>query len=637
MADSGSSLLAQINSPSDLRTMAETELPALADEIRREIISTVSCTGGHLAPCLGVVELTVALHYVFNTPDDKLIWDVGHQCYAHKLLTGRRERFHTLRQYQGISGFPKRDESPYDVFDTGHSSTSISAGLGIATAKDLKGDASRVIAVIGDGSMTGGMAFEALNQAGHLGKDLVVILNDNEMSISPNVGALSSYLSRKLSGRTMVRVKREMEHFLKSFANVGENILHVLKRSEESLKTFFTPGMLFEALKFEYIGPIPGHQLETLLETLRNVKELSKGPVLVHVLTTKGKGYPPAERRPGDYHGVGPFDIATGIPKPTPPEPVSYTRVFGDTLVHLAENEPRIAAITAAMPAGTGLSLFARRFPDRFFDVGIAEQHAVTFAAGLAIEGMLPVVAVYSTFLQRALDQIIHDVCLPNLPVTFAIDRAGLVGDDGPTHHGTFDLAFLRFIPNLVLMAPKDENELQHMLHTAIYYPGPAAVRYPRGAGQGVVLSPDLQKLPIGKGEVLREGRDVLLLPVGNRVYPALEAAQGLEKVGIEATVINPRFIKPLDKELITAWALKTGRLLTIEENVRKGGFGSAVLELLVQSGISGSIQIQFLGLPDRFIEHGDQETLRQKVKIDPPAIIAAVMEMMGTRTAARK
>ncbi|MDA8165776.1 MAG: 1-deoxy-D-xylulose-5-phosphate synthase, partial [Desulfobacteraceae bacterium] len=526
-----SSLLAKINSPSDLRLLAETDLPALAEEIRQEIIRTVSCTGGHLAPCLGVVELTIALHYVFDTPDDKLIWDVGHQCYAHKLITGRRDRFHTLRQHQGISGFPKRDESPYDVFDTGHSSTSISAGLGIATAKDLKGDPDKVIAVIGDGSMTGGMAFEALNQAGHLGKNLIVILNDNEMSISPNVGALSSFLSRKLTGRTMVRVKREMESFLKSFANVGENILTVLKKGEDSLKGFFTPGMLFEALKFEYIGPIPGHQLETLVETLRNVKEFGQGPTLIHVLTTKGKGYPPAERKPDDFHGVGPFDIATGIPRPAPPGPVSYTRTFGDTLIHLAEKDPRIAAITAAMPAGTGLARFARRFPDRFFDVGIAEQHAVTYAAGLATEGMLPVVAIYSTFLQRSLDQIIHDVCLPNLPVTFAIDRAGLVGDDGPTHHGAFDLCFFRFIPNMVLMAPKDECELQHMLHTAIYHPGPAAVRYPRGAGQGVELADHLEKLPLGKGELLREGKDVLLLPVGNRVYPALEAADGLQKV----------------------------------------------------------------------------------------------------------
>ncbi len=621
-------LLEAIDSPEDLRKLSEKDLPRLAREIRQTIIETVSETGGHLAPCLGVVELTLALHYVFNTPEDAIIWDVGHQAYAHKLLTGRREQFHTLRQYEGISGFPKREESPYDAFDTGHSSTSISATLGIALAKHLKGDPSKTIAVIGDGSMTGGIAFEALNQAGHLGNDLIVILNDNEMSISPNVGALSSFLSRKLTGKAMVRVKREMEHFLKSFANVGENILHVLKRSEESIKGFFTPGMLFEALKFEYIGPIPGHQIDNLIQTLQNIRDFSQGPVLVHMLTTKGKGYPPAESNPGDYHGVGPFVIETGAPVPSPPSPVSYTKTFGDALVKIAEEDPRIAAISAAMTQGTGLTEFSQRFPDRFFDVGIAEQHAVTFAAGLSIEGMLPVVAIYSTFLQRALDQIIHDVCLQNLPVTFAIDRGGVVGDDGPTHHGVFDLSFLRFIPNLVLMAPKDEDELQHMLLTAILYPGPAAVRYPRGAGQGVPLSSTFSKLPFGKGELLKEGKDILLLPVGNRVYPAMEAAEGLAKVGIDAAVINPRFINPLDGDLIAEWAEKTGRVITIEDNVRKGGFGSAVIELLAKRRLT-QIQTKLLGLPDKFIEHGTQEILWSKCKIDTPAIINAGMALM--------
>jgi len=624
-----SSIIKTINSPEDLRKLPESDLPLLAEEIRQEIIQTVAKVGGHLAPCLGVVELTLALHYVFNTPDDKLIWDVGHQCYAHKLITGRYEQFHTIRQYEGISGFPKREESVYDVFDTGHSSTSISASLGIATAQELKGEKNRTIAVIGDGSMTGGMAFEGLNQAGHLGKDLIVILNDNEMSISPNVGALSSFLSRKLTSRTAVRFKREMEHFLKSFSNVGENILSLLKKSEESIKGFFTPGMLFEALKFEYIGPIPGHQLDSLIGTLKNVREFSKGPVLVHVLTTKGKGYPPAEKNPGDFHGVGPFDIATGKPLPSPPAPPSYTKVFGDTMVHIAESDPRVAAITAAMPAGTGLVNFSKRFPDRFFDVGIAEQHAVTYAAGLSTEGILPVVAIYSTFLQRALDQIIHDVCLPNLPVTFAIDRGGLVGDDGPTHHGVFDLSFLRFIPNLVLMAPKDEAELQHMLYTAILYPGPAAVRYPRGSGEGTPLSSILTKLPFGKGELLREGDDILLLPVGNRVYPALEAAKGLSKLGIEAAVINPRFINPLDGDLITEWAEKTGRVITIEDNVLKGGFGSAVLELFARRGLP-NMKVRILGLPDRFMEHGTQDILRHKGKIDTPAITSAALQLTG-------
>ncbi|OGQ88592.1 MAG: 1-deoxy-D-xylulose-5-phosphate synthase [Deltaproteobacteria bacterium RIFOXYD12_FULL_56_24] len=622
-------LLDCINSPTDLKKLSVEQLGTLAAEIRATIIQTVSKTGGHLAPCLGVVELTLAIHYVFDTPEDKLVWDVGHQSYAHKLLTGRREKFHTLRQYQGISGFPKREESPFDSFDTGHSSTSISASLGIATGKELKGDRHKSIAVIGDGSMTGGMAFEALNQAGHLHKNLIVILNDNEMSISPNVGALSSFLSRKLTSKTAVRVKKEMEHFLKSFSNVGENILSVLKKSEESFKGFFTPGMLFEALKFEYIGPIPGHNLENLIEALSNVRDFSTGPTLIHVLTTKGKGYEPAEKNPGDFHGVGPFCIETGHPLPSPPAPPSYTKIFGETLVEIAAQDPRVVAITAAMPAGTGLSNFSQRFPERFFDVGIAEQHAITFAAGMATEGLLPVVAIYSTFFQRALDQIIHDVCLPNLPVTLAIDRGGLVGDDGPTHHGVFDLSFLRFIPNLVIMAPKDENELRHMLHTAILHPGPAAVRYPRGNGEGVFLDEVRQRLPLGKGELLREGEDILLLPIGNRVAAALEAATGLKKLGMEAAVINPRFIRPLDEELICEWARRTGKVITIEDNVKKGGFGSAVLELFAKKNLWG-VQTKILGLPDKFMEHGTQAQLRHKGNIDAPAIIVEALALCG-------
>ena len=621
-------ILQTINTPEDVRRLSTAELEQLAADIREEIVKTVSTAGGHLAPSLGVVELTLALHHVFNTPSDKLIWDVGHQAYAHKLITGRKEQFHTLRQHKGISGFPKRSESPYDAFGTGHSSTSISAGLGIAIAKHLKKCKNRVIAVIGDGSMTGGMAFEALNQAGHLDKNLIVVLNDNEMSISPNVGALSSFLSRKMTSKQVVRAKDELKHLLKSFSNIGENILQVLKKSEESFKGFFTPGMLFEALKFEYIGPIPGHQIDNLIETFQNVRDFSHGPVLIHVITKKGKGYAPAEENPGDYHGVGPFDIATGTPAPAAEAPITYTRCFGDTLVHLAETEPKILAITAAMPAGTGLMQFARRFPNRFFDVGIAEQHAVTFAAGLATEGMLPVVAIYSTFLQRALDQVIHDVCLQNLSVTFALDRGGVVGDDGPTHHGVFDLSYLRFVPNLVLMAPKDENELQHMLYTAIQHNGPAALRYARGQGEGIELSDSLSEIPIGRGEVLREGKDILLLPVGNRVYPALEAALGLEKVGIDAAVINPRFVKPLDSDLIIEWAEKTGRIVTVEDNVRMGGFGSAVLELLAANNLS-HVRVHILGYGDRFMEHGTQEILWHKGHIDGPAIINAAMELM--------
>ncbi len=620
------SLLDSIDSPEDLRKLDLDGLEQLAQEVREKIISTVSETGGHLAPCLGVVELTLALHYVFKTPEDKLVWDVGHQCYTHKLITGRREKFHTLRQYNGISGFPKRSESEYDVVETGHSSTSISYSLGLATAKELKKDDGKVIAIIGDGSMTAGLAFEGLNHAGDMDKDLIVILNDNEMSISPNVGAMSSFLSRKLTSKSMRRLKNHVEERLKSLSSVGENILTVLRKSEESLKGFFTPGMLFEALKFEYIGPIPGHELEDLIETLKNVRDNSHGPVLIHVITTKGKGYEPAETNPGDYHGVGPFEIATGKPRPSS-GPVSYTSVFGKTICTIAEADKRVTAITAAMPAGTGLTEFSKKFPDRFFDVGIAEQHAVTFAAGLAMEGMRPVVTVYSTFMQRALDQVIHDVCLPDLPVTFALDRGGVVGDDGPTHHGVFDLSFLRFIPNLTVMAPKDENELRHMLYTSITGDGPCAVRYPRGSGEDVILDENFIALPMGRGEVLREGKDVLLLPVGNRVYPALEAAEGLAKLGIDAAVINPRFIKPLDNELIGTWAQACGRVVTVEDNVKKGGFGSAVQQMLHELHLV--LPVRTLGYGNKFIDQAPQKLLWKDAGIDAAGIIKGALEVM--------
>ncbi|HBI14336.1 MAG TPA: 1-deoxy-D-xylulose-5-phosphate synthase [Desulfobulbaceae bacterium] len=626
LQDRQTELLDSINSPADLRRLPPESLDRLAAEIRHKIIRTVAATGGHLAPSLGVVELTIALHYVFDTPKDKLIWDVGHQSYAHKLLTGRRDKFHTLRQYKGISGFPKRTESPFDVVETGHSSTSISYGLGIATAKELTKDHSRVIAVIGDGSMTAGLAFEGLNHAGHLDKDLIVILNDNEMSISPNVGAMSSFLSKKLTGKTMSHLRKQVEERLKSLSSVGENILNVLRKSEESLKGFFTPGMLFEALKFEYIGPLPGHKLESLIETLQNVRDNRHGPVLIHVLTTKGKGYGPAERNPGDYHGVGPFDIATGAPLSSKGT-ASYTEIFGRTMCTLGRENDRLTAITAAMTAGTGLIPFSQEFPERFFDVGIAEQHAVTFAAGQALEGLRPVVAIYSTFMQRALDQVIHDVCLPNLPVIFALDRGGVVGDDGPTHHGVFDLSFLRFIPNMVVMAPKDENELQHMLNTAVRQNSPAAIRYPRGAGEGIALDLNLQRLVIGKGEVLREGGDVLILPAGNRVYPALAAAEGLQKLGIEAAVINPRFIKPLDNELISIWAEKTGRVVTVEDNVKKGGFGSAVLQMLSEMHLR--VPVRLLGYGNTFLEHAPQNILWKNNGLDTSGIIKATLEVL--------
>lgn len=620
------SLLEHINSPADIRSLSLAELEELAADIRNTIIQTVSRNGGHLAPSLGVVELTIALHYVFNTPQDRLIWDVGHQSYAHKLLTGRKDRFDTLRQYKGMSGFPKRKESEYDSFETGHSSTSISAALGITLARTIRQETDRAIAVIGDGSMTAGMAFEALNHSGHLDKDLIVILNDNEMSISPNVGALSSFLSRKLTGKTMSRVKAHLVEKLQ-ISDVGENILNILRKSEESFKSFFTPGMLFEAFKFSYIGPIDGHNLEDLLETLEIVRDTSQGPMLIHVLTQKGKGYEPAEQNPDIFHGIGPFDIATGKPKSSS-SVASYTKVFGDTLCKIAAEDSTVVAISAAMAFGTGLKEFSEKFPDRFFDVGIAEQHAVTFAAGLAVEGLRPVVAIYSSFFQRALDQIIHDICIPNLPVTLAIDRAGVVGADGPTHHGVFDLSFLRFMPNMVLMAPKNEEELQHMLFTAINHNGPCAIRYPRGNGWDLPLTDDLEQIEIGKGELLREGDDILLLPIGNRVQAAIEAAKELEYQGVDAAIINPRFIKPLDAKLITQWAKHTKNVITIEDNSRHSGFGSAVLELLSQNGLY-EVRTTLLGHPDSFVEHGPQKTLWEKSCIDPPAIIRTATNMV--------
>ncbi len=625
--ESTSTRLTDIQSPADIRGLTIPELEIIADDLRQTIIETVSKTGGHLAPSLGVVELTLALHYVFNTPEDKLVWDVGHQVYAHKLLTGRQDKFSTLRQYKGLSGFPKFKESRYDAFETGHSSTSISAALGMACAKDLKKNKNKVVAIIGDGSMTAGMAFEALNQAGHLDKDLIVILNDNEMSISENVGAMSSFLSRQLTSKTVRRLRKHISSGLKELHGVGDRFLNVLKKSEENIKSFFTPGMLFEALKFYYIGPIPGHELDALIPTLENIRDHVDGPILVHVITKKGKGYQPAEDNPGNYHGLGPFDIQTGIPAPST-GPISYTEVFGKTICKIARSNPDVIAISAAMPAGTGLSTFSKEFPDRFFDVGIAEQHGVTFAAGLATEGIQPVVAIYSSFFQRALDQIIHDICIPSLPVTLAIDRGGVVGDDGPTHHGVFDISFLRFIPNLTYMAPKDENELQHMLYTAISFPGPTAIRYPRGSGEDVQLDQELKQLEIGCGELLREGSDILLLPIGNRVYPALRAAEGLEKLGIDAAVINPRFIKPLDKDLICEWAEKTGRVVTIEDNAEHGGFGSLVLEVLSSRKLF-SVRTHLLGHPDNFIEHAPQKILWKNSRLDSPSIINAAMELM--------
>ncbi|HEX8960916.1 MAG TPA: 1-deoxy-D-xylulose-5-phosphate synthase [Geobacteraceae bacterium] len=618
-----SKLLDTVNSPADIKKMKEAELVELASEVRAFLLETVSKTGGHLASNLGCVELTLALHYCFDSPRDRIIWDVGHQAYTHKIITGRREEFHTQRQYQGISGFPKRSESPYDAFGAGHSSTSISAGLGMATADALKGDGRKVIAVIGDGSMTAGMAFEALNQAGHLRKNLIVILNDNEMSISKNVGAFSSFVSRKMSGSYFRELKKEMQGLLENIPAIGGNILKFARRAENSLKGFLTPGALFEALGFEYIGPLQGHNLPQLIEVLQGVRTL-EGPVLVHVMTTKGKGYPPAEQNPDQFHGVGPFDVTTGKVTAVKGGAKSYTGVFGDTMVKLAAEDEKIIAITAAMPDGTGLTPFARAYPARFFDVGIAEQHALTFAAGLAAEGFRPVAAIYSSFAQRAYDQIFHDICLQRLPVIMALDRAGLVGDDGPTHHGVFDLSYLRHLPEMTVMAPKDENELQHMVKTAIYADHPIALRYPRGNGYGIPMDQEPAILPIGKGEVLAEGDDLAILAIGVTVYPAVEAAALLKEKGIRAAVVNARFVKPLDRELILGWARRTGHLVTVEENALQGGFGSAVLELLEEERVTGA-KVKRLGIPDRFIEQGPQSQLRKDLGLDAAGIAATV------------
>ncbi len=619
-------ILDAINSSQDLRTLSQEELPALAGEVRQEIINVVSRTGGHLASSLGVVDLTIALHYAFDTPKDRIVWDVGHQAYAHKILTGRRAQFATLRQHGGMSGFPKREESPCDHFDVGHASTSISAALGMIAARDIKGEDYRVIAVIGDGSISAGLAFEGMNQAGHLKKNLVVILNDNEMSISPNVGALSSYLSRLMTGNFYTKFRQETKNFLQGIPRVGETMFTLAKRTEDSIKGLMAPGMLFEELGFQYVGPIDGHNIEHLLQTFNNIKDFT-WPVLVHVITKKGKGCEFAECNPSQFHGTPPFELATG--KTTKKSAVlSYTEVFGQTLIKLATDNEKIVAISAAMPEGTGLEKFSERFPDRFFDVGIAESHGITFACGLAVEGLHPVAAIYSTFTQRAYDQIVHDLCLQNLPVTLALDRAGLVGEDGPTHHGVFDIAYLRHVPNMVLMAPKDENELQHMIRTAVEHPGPTAVRYPRGTGYGVPMDQELKILEIGKAELLMDGTDVAIIAIGNMVYPALEAAKRLADDGVSAMVVNARFVKPLDKELVHRAAKKTNRVVTVEEHALMGGFGSAVLESLDAAGIIGVKSLR-IGLPDAYIEHGTQALLRKKYGLDADGIYTSVKEFV--------
>jgi 1-deoxy-D-xylulose-5-phosphate synthase len=612
-------LIEKINEPADIRSLSFTELEILAGEIRELLVETVSHTGGHLAPNLGVVELTIALHLVFRTPEDKIVWDVGHQCYVHKILTGRREQLSTIRQYGGLSGFPKTRESAHDCFETGHSSTSISAALGIALARDMNKENHDVVAVIGDGALTGGMSFEAMNHAGHLGTRLIVILNDNEMSINNNVGALSGYLNRLRTNPLYYRSKDEIENILLRIPSVGRGMVKTVERLKDSLKYLLMPGFFFEELGFTYLGPVNGHNLKALKQAFERARGVA-GPVLVHVYTKKGKGYPPAEENPDIFHGIGQFDVETGKPLGSNGVYPTFTKVFGECIIRLGEEHPELVAISAAMSDGTGLKGFASRFPDRFFDVGIAEQHAVTLAAGLASSGCIPVVAIYSTFLQRAYDQIVHDVARQALPVIFVVDRAGIVGEDGETHQGVFDISFLRHIPGLILMAPKDQNELAAMLRSAVDYRRPVAIRYPRGPGRAAVIAEEQPYLEPGTGELLRPGRDLAILAIGPAAYTALEAADLLKNQGRQAAVINCRFVKPLDERLIMEWADRTGHILTIEENVLAGGFGSGVLELLSRQGWGG--QTACMGIPDSFVPHGDRELLCRDYGLDARGIV---------------
>lgn len=620
-------ILETINSPADVKALSLDELKQLAEEIRQFLISVISKTGGHLAPNLGVVELSLALHRVFSTPEDKIVFDVGHQSYIHKIITGRREQFPTLRQYGGLSGFPKRSESEHDAFGTGHSSTSISAALGMAVARDLQGKDYNVVAVIGDGSMTGGMAFEALNNAGTLHKKMIVVLNDNEMSISKNVGAMSEYLYQLRTGETYNKIKHDIEGWLKNM-EFGTDVLKAIRRLKGSVKYLMVPTSIFEELGFTYLGPVDGHDLQGLTEVLQAAKKID-GPVLVHVLTKKGKGYKPAEESPNKFHGTGPFEIATGKKIANPNAPITYTEVFGKTLTELANEDKEIIGITAAMPDGTGMSTFAKAHPERFFDVGIAEQHAVTSAAGAAAAGMKPVAAIYSTFLQRAYDSVLHDICMQKLHVTLCLDRAGLVGDDGYTHHGVFDYAYLRSMPEMTIMAPKDENELRHMLKTAVDYDGPVSVRYPRGSGVGVEINEPMHSLPIGKAEVLREGKNVCLWAIGSMVQSALQVAAKLAEQGISAGVVNMRFAKPLDKELLLAHAAQYGKIVTLEEGALQGGVGSAVLETLNEAKILQQCRVLTLGIPDEFVLHGDKKLLMKDLGLDVDAIVAKTIAMV--------
>lgn len=618
--------LYKINSPADLRRLTLPQLKTVATEVREFIIDTISKIGGHLGAGLGTVELAVALHYVFNTPDDKLVWDVGHQAYPHKVLTGRRDLFHTIRQFDGISGFLRRSESEYDTFGAGHASTAMSAALGMAVARDLANETFDVVAIVGDGAMTGGMAYEAMNNAGLQKRDMIVVLNDNNMSIAPNMWALSNYFTELIANPSYNKFKANVWDLTGKLDTLGDRIRKIAGRVQEGIKVVITPGMLFEALGFRYFGPINGHNITQLVRIFSEVKDL-RGPILIHTITRKGKGYKPAEEDVQALHGVTPFDKVTGIsPKKADGAP-AYTKVFGKAVVEIAKENPKVVGITAAMPDGTGLDQLQAEIPERFFDVGIAEQHAVTFAAGLATRGYIPLAAIYSTFLQRAFDQIVHDVCVQNLHVVFCLDRAGLVGADGPTHHGIFDIAYLRGIPNMVIMAPKDESELRNMLYTAVHYNnGPIALRYPRGNGIGVPMNPHFDIMEIGKGEIVRPGQDVAILALGNMVFPSMKAADLLAKDGINAEVVNMRFAKPLDNERIDDICKRFGYILTVEDHVIHGGFGSAVLEAIAQTEYN-NLRVMVHGIPDEFIEHGTPAELHAMLKLDAPGIASVVKD----------
>jgi len=624
-----SQFLENINSPADLKKLKREDLPKLAEEIRERLLQVISKTGGHLGSNLGIVELTLAMHYIFDSPVDKFVWDVGHQSYVHKLLTGRKDRFDTLRQYEGLCGFAKREESEYDHWNVGHGGTSISAALAFAKARDLKKEKNKVLAIIGDGSLTAGMAFEGLNHTGHLKPDMIVILNDNEMSISNNVGGMSKHLSQIMTGQVMTKFKKEVDQMLLSIPGIGKEVSDYAHRLDDAVKGMFIPGRLFDDLGFRYIGPLDGHNTGLLIDNLKTASEL-KGPTLIHVITRKGKGYEIAEEKADVWHGAKPFDIATGEFKKGKKAPPAYTNIFAETLIELARKDEKIIGITAAMPDGTGISKFGKIFPERTFDVGMAEQHGVGYGGALAIEGFHPVFAIYSTFLQRAYDQVVHDIVGMNLPVTFAMDRSGIVGEDGATHQGLFDIAYMRTLPNMVVMAPKDENELRHMLKTSIYHPGPSALRYPRGSGLGVEMDEEIKEIEIGKGEVIKDGKDLAIIAFGAMVDPSMKTAVMLEEKGLSVAVINARFAKPIDKNLIMEYAKKTGCIVTTEEHSVQGGFGSAVLEALQDFDEHIPLKTKCIGVPDIVVEHGAPGIIKKDLKLDPEGMFETICSFIN-------